>query len=193
MDAVYFEDLREFGAIERAHVLTGDRTPEAGKEPAITHRVIRGFPVIAPDRRGGESPLHQFVVEKFLRGGGDRGQRRQPRLVGQDITHRDRLFAVGGEFRPVAGDRGVVGQQPSVGQTMDNGGGHPFGGRVHDRRGIAGPRHTGTRLTGPDVEHGFAVDIGAERATPGTADIHRRELADHPGELGLCPALHAVR
>ncbi|KNB67570.1 hypothetical protein MAUC95_05465 [Mycobacteroides abscessus] len=76
---------------------------------------------------------------------------------------------------------------------MNDGGGYALGRRVDDGRGVVGPGHARTRLAGPDIEHRFAVHIYAECAAADAAHVHRRELANHPIELGLGPAVHPAR
>ncbi|SLD19130.1 Uncharacterised protein [Mycobacteroides abscessus subsp. massiliense] len=190
MDAVHPQRFGDLGAIERTHVLAGDRAPEPGQQPAVGHRVISGLAVEAPDGGGGESLLHEFVIEQFLGCGRQWGERGEPGLVRQQLSDGDRLLAVGRELWPVPGHGSVVGQEPAVGQPMNDGGGYALGCRVDDGRGVVGPGHARTRLAGPDIEHRFAVHIHAECAAADAAHVHRRELANHPIELGLGPAVH---
>ncbi|SHT95408.1 Uncharacterised protein [Mycobacteroides abscessus subsp. abscessus] len=86
MDAVHPQRFGDLGAVERTHVLAGDRAPEPGQQPAVAHRVVSGLAVEAPDGGGGE-----------------------PGLVRQHLSDGDRLLAVGRELRPVPGHGSVIG------------------------------------------------------------------------------------
>ena len=64
--------------------------------------------------------LHVAVVEEFVLA--HPAQVRQSRPVPHHVPDGDLRLSVGAEFRPVLGHRGVVIDQPSVSQSMNDSG-----------------------------------------------------------------------
>ena len=165
-------------ADEVAHALAGDGAGKPRHQPAVGQRVIRRLAVQhAVHRRRREPRLHRLVIQQF--GLAHAVELRQPGAVPHHLADGDVGLAVGAELRPVLGDGGVVVDQATVGQPVDDRRGHALGRRAHHRAGVGGPvlGAASVRVAGPDVDDGFAVQVDGQRAAAEPASGNSWEKA----------------
>lgn len=122
-------------AEELAQGATGDAADDLGLEVALGDQVVAAHgPRLPPGGLGGEVGGAGILVVEVGHGDG-RGEAGEPGGVAHDLRHGDLVLAVGGELRPVPGDRRVEVEIAPVGEHQQRGGRHRLGGRpdVHDR------------------------------------------------------------
>jgi hypothetical protein len=88
--------------------------------------------------------------------------------VVEDLAQGDGLLAVGRELRPQLGHRGVVAEQPALGQPVDDGAGRGLADGVVVEHGAGVDRPPGGRVghPGDDVHHLLAVLVDGHLDAP---------------------------
>ena len=114
------------GGLGRTHALAlakeGAKSPTVNTtqylslEGALRHGVIpRSRTWRPPGLHPGQKISHKTMVVKFFRCYGPR-ESRTPSLMSHHMTHENRIFAIGREFRPILGNWDVEIDLPSIGQ-----------------------------------------------------------------------------
>jgi hypothetical protein len=104
----------------------------------------------------------------------------EARLVRQELSDRDLLFAVAPELGPVLGNRRFVVNQPVRREHVDRGRSNPLGARVANRHGVLLPgRAVVARRPGPNIDDGLAFQEHRCRcAATIMLDLLAQELGD---------------
>ena len=157
----------------------GDATHEFAHEQAIGDRVITVASPRLPEGRLRRERLDDGVPCQPV----DRGDERvadgvEPGLMAQQPSHRDLPFAIGGELRPVLGDRRVHVEDAAVGEQVGDDRARALRRRIDHLERIFGVRPAGLDVgdAAPEVDDPFAVDVQRERC----ADLP--VLLEVPGE-----------
>ncbi|MCY1543652.1 hypothetical protein D9M68_794780 [compost metagenome] len=116
-----------------------------------------------PGLFGGQRRSHRRpVVQRF--GRQHLVQRRQSRLVAEQMAQGDLLLTGRGELRPIAGNRRIQFQLALANQLQGGDGGERLGTGKQVEDGVAVPGLLAFLVgaTGPDIQHGLATDLHTE-------------------------------
>ena len=201
MQPVHPERLGHLATDELGHPETRDAPRQSGRQPAVAERVVgRGSSAVRGTVR--EALLHREVVEQLLGVTCGPAHAVQAGLVSEQIAHGDRRLPAGGELGPVVADRGVVFDQPSLGQPVHDGRDRALGGREADRECVRRPwplaPGVGVARPGVDDDTPAVADdersAAATREEPGEEGGHRGEGGlNGPARRQLGAAHHALR
>jgi hypothetical protein len=140
------------------------------------------------DRRHDRVPREDLVER-------ERGvDRRHARAMAERPAERDVALSLGGELRPVRGDRRIEVEQPSLDETQRAGGRDALGRREHERRRVFRPRPllVAVRQAAPQVDdHAAARVDAAGGADVGSGGEILGERVANPGEARIDAALDA--
>ncbi|MCY1377001.1 hypothetical protein D9M69_645390 [compost metagenome] len=113
--------------------------------------------------------------------------------MAEQLAQGDGVFAGGGEFGPVARDRGIQ-LQLAFGHQLqrgDSGKGLGAGEQIGDSVAVPGLGPVLVGSAGPQIEDGFAADLNAQRCATFLGIVEqRRERLSHRFELKLVMTLN---
>ncbi|MNK93450.1 hypothetical protein D3C87_1136110 [compost metagenome] len=183
-------DPRDDGLTRSATVSPAQQLAD---QPAVSDgRITVAFARRPPRGFGRQGVDHGLPVIKGF-GGQQLAQCRQTGLMAKQLTQGHGFFAGRRELRPIAGHRGVQLQLAFGNQLQRGHGGEGLGAGEEVGNGVAVPG-LGAILVGgagPEVEHGFATDLDAQRRATFLGIVEqRRECLTHCLELKLVMTLN---